>query len=419
MLSRRYFLKSSGLAMVSLGIEPDFFARIAQGEPQKKGRVLVTIFQRGAADGLNIVVPFAEKRYFDLRPTIAIPAPSSGEARGALDLDGFFAFHPALEPLLPLYKSRHLAIIHAAGSPDNTRSHFDAQDYMESATPGMKSTRDGWLNRYLLARPAADATPFRAVSMTVSMPRSLQGRAPAVAIGNIGEFDVRAGADSDQARNAFKGMYASTASGMLQNIGKETFEAVEFLKRTNPSQYQPGEGVNYPRSPLGLSLKQIAQLIKSEVGLEVAFAETGGWDHHANEGGVQGQLSQRLSDLANSLAAFYKDMEGYLDDILIVTMSEFGRTARENGNRGTDHGHANVMFVLGGPVKGGKVYGKWPGLAQDQLYEGRDLALTTDFRDVFAELLVQHLMLKNPAPVFPGYNLRRENFRGFLSALSR
>jgi uncharacterized protein (DUF1501 family) len=415
MLSRRYFLKSSGLAMVSLGFEPAFFARIAQGESQKRGKRLVTIFQRGAADGLNIVIPFAEKTYFELRPTIAIPAPSSREERAALDLDGFFAFHPALEPLLPLYKSSRLAIVHAAGSPDNTRSHFDAQDYMESATPGVKSTRDGWLNRYLLTRPDAGATPFRAVSMTVSMPRSLQGKAPAVAMGNIGEFDVRAGVDSEQARKAFKGMYASTASGMLRSIGKETFEAVEFLKKTNPSQYQPAAGANYPRSPLGNSLRQIAQLIKSDVGLEVAFAETGGWDHHANEGGVQGQLSQRLSDLSNSLAAFCSDLEESLDDILILTMSEFGRTARENGNRGTDHGHANVMFAVGGPVRGGKVYGKWPGLAQEQLHEGRDLALTTDFRDVFGEVLVQHLRLKNAASVFPGYNLRRENFRGFLS----
>ena len=203
---------------------------------------------------------------------------------------------------------------------------------------------------------------------------------------------------------------------MLGSVGQETFEAVEFLKKTNPAQYQPGEGVTYPRSPLGNSLKQIAQLIKSDVGLEVGFAETGGWDHHTNEGGVQGQLSQRLSDLSNSLAAFCRDMEGRLDDILILTMSEFGRTVRENGNRGTDHGHANVMFVLGGSVKGGKVYGKWPGLAPEQLYEGRDLALTTDFRDVFGELLVQHLKLKTPAPVFPGYNLRPESFRGFLSA---
>jgi uncharacterized protein (DUF1501 family) len=416
MSSRRYFLKSSGLAMASLGLAPLFLGRIARGEPQKKGKILITIFQRGAADGLNIVVPFAEKAYFDLRPTIAVPAPSSSRERAALDLDGFFAFHPALEPLLPLYKSRHLAIVHAVGSPDNTRSHFDAQDYMESATPGLKSTRDGWLNRYLLTRSDAGATPFRAVSITAAMPRSLQGKAPAVAMGSIGEFDIRSGGDSNQARRAFKGMYGSTGSGMLGSVGQETFEAVEFLKKTNPAQYQPGEGVTYPRSPLGNSLKQIAQLIKSDVGLEVGFAETGGWDHHTNEGGVQGQLSQRLSDLSNSLAAFCRDMEGRLDDILILTMSEFGRTVRENGNRGTDHGHANVMFVLGGSVKGGKVYGKWPGLAPEQLYEGRDLALTTDFRDVFGELLVQHLKLKAPAPVFPGYNLRPESFRGFLSA---
>jgi uncharacterized protein (DUF1501 family) len=416
MLARRYFLKSTGLAMASLGFEPPFFGRIARGEPQQKGKILIAIFQRGAADGLNIVVPFGETAYFDLRPTIAVPAPSSSRERAALDLDGFFGFHPALEPLLPLYKSRQLAIVHAVGSPDNTRSHFDAQDYMESATPGLKSTRDGWLNRYLLTRSDAGATPFRAVSMTAAMPRSLQGKAPAVAMASIEEFDVRSSGNSDQARRAFKGMYDSTGSSMLRSVGQETFEAVEFLKNTNPSQYQPVEGVSYPRSPLGNSLSQIAQLIKAGAGVEVAFAETGGWDHHTNEGGVQGQLSLRLSDLSNSLAAFCRDMEGRLEDIVILTMSEFGRTVRENGSRGTDHGHANVMFVLGGSVKGGKVYGKWPGLAHDQLYEGRDLALTTDFRQIFGELLVQHLKLKDPAPVFPGYSLRPENFRGILSA---
>ncbi len=413
MLTRRHFIKSSGLALVSLGWAPLFLERIA-AETGRKGKILVTIFQRGAADGLNIVVPFAEKTYYDLRPTIAIQAPSSGEDRSALDLDGFYGFHPSLQPLMEVYKAGHLALIHAAGSPDNTRSHFDAQGYMETATPGMKSTRDGWVNRYLQAKPDPQATPFRAVSMTVLMPRTLQGRAAAVAMGSIADFDLKAGARSDLARSAFAAMYSAASSSALRTTGKETFEALEFLKKTNPEQYQPAEGANYPRSPLGNSLRQIAQLIKSNVGLEVAFAEIGGWDHHANEGGVQGQLAQRLTEFSQSLAAFYKDMGDHMDDIVVLTMTEFGRTAKENGNRGTDHGHANVMFVLGGPVKGGKVYGKWPGLTQEQLYEGRDLALTTDFRDVIGEVLTQHLKLKNPASVFPGYTLQRGNFPGFL-----
>jgi len=413
MYSRRFFLKSSGLALVSLGFEPKFFGRIAAAETGKKGKILVAIFQRGAADGLNVVVPFGEKTYYDLRPSIAIPAPASKEERSAIDLDGFFGLHPALQPLVELYKAGHLAAIHAAGSPDNTRSHFDAQDYMESATPGVKSTRDGWLNRYLAANPDPAATPFRAVSMTVSMPRSLQGKAGAVAMGNIADFDLKAGPYSDAVLSAFASMYARTTNVMLRSTGQETFEAVEFLKKTNPARYEPAGGANYPRSPLGNGLRQVAQLIKAGAGVEVAFAETGGWDHHTNE---TNQLVQRLTDLGQSLAAFHRDLGDRMADIVVVTMSEFGRTARENGNRGTDHGHANDMFVLGGPVRGGKVYGKWPGLAAEQLYEGRDLALTTDFRDVFGEVLAGHLRLKNPAPVFPGYTLSKEKFRGFLSA---
>jgi len=285
---------------------------------------------------------------------------------------------------------------------------------METATPGVRSTRDGWLNRYLLAKPDPEASPFRAVCLTASMPRTLQGRSPAIALGSIGDFDLKVRPFSEGLRNGFESLYAAASSSMLRSTGREAFEAVAFLKKRSPSQYQPSGGADYPRGPLGNSLGQIAQLIKADIGLEVAFAETGGWDHHVNEGGVRGQLSQRLADFAQSIGAFFKDLGDRMDDIVVLTMSEFGRTAHENGNRGTDHGHANVMFVLGGPVKGGKVYGKWPGLAREQLYEGRDLALTTDFRDVFGEVLSGHLRLKNPAPVFPGYALRRENRRGFL-----
>lgn len=411
MISRRYFIKSGSLAMISAGVAPRFFHRIAAAEERKKGKILVAIFQRGAADGLNIVAPYGDKIYYNLRPTIAIPAPSSREANVLIDVDGFFGFHPALSPLVDLYKSGQMAVIHAAGSPDNTRSHFDAQDYMESATPGVKSTRDGWLNRYLLTRPDTQATPFRAVSMTASLPRTLQGKASSVAMSGIRDFDIKAGPQSDRVRTALESMYASSPHSMLRTAGRETFEAVEFLKKTDPDKYRPAEGVNYPRSPLGDSLRQIAQLIRAGVGVEVAFAETGGWDHHTNE---PNQLTQRLTELAQSLAAFYKDMGQRMADIALITMSEFGRTVRENGNRGTDHGHANVMFVLGGEVKGGRILGKWPGLAPDNLYEGRDLALTTDFREVFAELLMRHMGMVNPARVFPGFPIRESNFRGFL-----
>jgi uncharacterized protein (DUF1501 family) len=411
MISRRYLIRSGGLALISAGIAPRFLERVAAAEGKKRGKILVAVFQRGAADGLNIVAPFGEEGYYRARPTIAIPPPSKKEGESLIDIDGFFGFHPALAPLVEVYKSGQMAVIHGAGSPDNTRSHFDAQDYMETATPGVKSTRDGWLNRYLNASPDSGATPFRAVSMTVSLPRTLQGKAPAVAMGSIGDFQLRTAGESGQLERAFESMYRSSGSSMLRSTARETFEAMEFLKKTDPQKHRPAHGASYPRSPLGESLRQIAQLIHSGAGVEVAFAETGGWDHHTNE---PNQLNQRLHELAQSLSAFHKDLGDRMADIVLVTMSEFGRTVRENGSRGTDHGHANVMFVMGGEVKGGQIYGKWPGLAAEQLYEGRDLALTTDFRDVFAELLVRHMKLKKSGSVFPGYPLEETRFRGFL-----
>ncbi len=401
--------------MVSLGFAPTFFSRMAAAQTRKKGRILVAIFQRGAADGLNIVVPFGESGYSGLRPSIAIPAPKPGDENSALDLDGFFGLHPALRPLLDLYRAGHLAAVHAAGSPDHTRSHFDAQDYMETAAPGQRDIRDGWLNRYLTAQPRADATPFRAVSLTPGMPRSLQGTAPALAMNSVAEFSLRVGRYSAAARSDLYPLYADSSDSLLRKTAAETFEALDFLKRLDPQRYQAAPGADYPAGPLGSRLRQIAQLIKSGAGLEIAFAETGGWDHHVNEGGPEGQMAQRLRELAQALAAFYRDMGARMDDIVVLTMSEFGRTARENGTRGTDHGHANVMFALGGPVRGGRVYGDWPGLGPEQLYEGRDLALTTDFRDVFGEIVTSHLGLENPAPVFPGFTLQKEKFRNFLA----
>jgi uncharacterized protein (DUF1501 family) len=390
-------------------------------QPGRK-KILVAIFQRGAADGLNIVVPFGERDYHALRPTIAIPEPSRRSDGGpsALDLDGFFGLHPSLAALKPLFDARHLAIVHAAGSPDSTRSHFDAQDYMETATPGVKSTPDGWLNRFLQSAPQADVTPFRAVAFAASTPRTMMGASPCLCTQDLESFHF-AGKANRQARgvqlvaSAFEEMYASASDRLLSSTAHETFEAISTLERIQIGEYQPENGAQYPRGPLGKSLQQIAQLIKSGAGLEVAFAEVGGWDNHVNEGGVKGQLATHLQDFGDCLAAFHADMGDRMADITVLTMSEFGRTARENGNRGTDHGHAHAMFILGGPVKGGKVYGKWPGLKDHQLHEGRDLALTTDFRDVFAEVAMRHLGVKDPAGIFPGYAVSPARFRGFLS----
>jgi len=422
-LSRRYFLKSAGLSLFGAGLVPSFLRRAAfAAEPSRRKKILVAIFQRGAADGLNIVVPFGEKNYYTLRPSIAIPEPSQQveEGSAALDLDGFFGLHPSLASLKPLFDSRRLAIIHAAGSPDSTRSHFDAQDYMESATPGVKSTPDGWLNRTLQNFPRSDATPFRAVAFANSTPRTMMGAASCLCTQDLKGFHF-GGKSGAQARglqllaSTFEEMYASSSDPLLSNTARETFEAVSTLQRIQMGEYHPENGAEYPRGPLSRNLQQIAQLIKSEVGLEVAFAEVGGWDHHVNEGGVTGQLAARLKDFGDSLAAFNQDMGDRMADIMVLTMSEFGRTARENGNGGTDHGHAHAMFALGGPVKGGKVYGDWPGLKDHQLHEGRDLALTTDFRDVFAEVATRHLGVEDSSAIFPGYSVSPKHFRGVLA----
>ncbi|MGO8791964.1 MAG: DUF1501 domain-containing protein [Terriglobia bacterium] len=421
-ISRRYFLKTTGLSLFGAGCVPSFLRRaaFAADQPAHK-KILVAIFQRGAADGLNIVIPFGEKNYYAMRPSIAIPKPSQGSDGGAsaLDLDGFFGLHPSLASLKPLFDTRHLAIIHAAGSPDATRSHFDAQDYMESATPGVKSTPDGWLNRFLQRVPQIDATPFRAVAFAASTPRTMAGAAPCLCTQDLQGFHL-AGKAGPQARSvqlvesAFKEMYAAASDRLLSSTAHETFEAISTLQRMQIEDYRPANGAEYPRGPLGRSLRQIAQLIKSGAGLQVAFTEVGGWDNHVNEGGANGQLATRLKDFGDSLAAFHQDMGDCMADVTVLTMSEFGRTARENGNRGTDHGHAHAMFVLGGQVKGGKVYGDWPGIQDHQLHEGRDLALTTDFRDVFAEVAVRHLGAKDTAGIFPGYTVSPARFRGFL-----
>jgi uncharacterized protein (DUF1501 family) len=410
-ITRRAFLKSGALAVVGTAAIPAFLRRAVLGAEVTgtRTRRLVVIFQRGAADGLNIVIPHGERSYYAMRPTIAIPRGSE------LDLDGFFGLHPAMTTLQPLFRQRRLAIIHAAGSPDHTRSHFDAQDYMESGTPGVKSTEDGWLNRSLRALPQESDAPFRAVALGPTMPRILSGRQPAVALNNINDFGVGGrGPASAPLSNTFEAMYAHSVDTVLHGTGAETFEAVKMLKSANPQRYTPVAAADYPRGRFGSSLQQLAQLIKANVGVQIAFADISGWDHHVNEGSTQGQLANVLRDLSQSLAAFWTDLGDLGEDTVIVTMSEFGRTARENGNRGTDHGHANVMFVLGGPVHGGEIYGQWPGLEPEQLNEGRDLALTTDFRCVLGQVLSRHLGSQDLATVFPGFDNKAGGFLKLL-----
>lgn len=425
--SRRFFLRQGAVALASFGVAagaPSFLRRAVEAAREGtagggRRKTLVAIFQRGAVDGLNMVVPFGERAYYDLRPNIAVPQPGKGQnaADAAVNLDGFFGLHPSLAPFKPLWDEKRLAVVHASGSPDATRSHFDAQDYMESGTPGRKSTPDGWLNRYLQARADANKSLFRAVSMTPNLPRSLYGRAPALAIQSLADFSIRAGRYSGSVQGGFEDIYEQSASEALRGTGRETFEAVDYLKRVDPSQYRPENGAVYPRGPFGQAMLQIAQLIKAGVGLEVAFTDTPGlnWDTHGNEGGARGQLSNLLQQFGQGIAAFTRDLgPERMSDVLVLTMSEFGRTVRENGTRGTDHGHANAMFLVGGAVRGGRVYGDWPGLKPDQLHDGRDLALTTDFRDVFAEVAARHLGQTSTQAIFPGYAQTPSRFRRVL-----
>ncbi len=395
-ISRRYFLKSSGMALASFAAMPQFLVRTALAEKNGGGQardrpVVIAIFQRGAADGISLVVPFGDKHYYELRRQIAIPEPSRTSEGSAIDLDGFFGLHPALASLKLIYDEHQLAIVHAVGSPDHTRSHFDAQDFMESGTPGEKATTDGWLNRYLQRNPETDMTPFRAVAISATLPRSLAGPAPALGIERVAEFGIRAGTATAEVEELFSDVY------------KDTFDAVRMLRSATSRQYAPTAGVRYPTSPFGQALQHIALLVKSEVGLEVAFTDVGGWDTHANQGSSRGQLSNRLKDFGDGLAALYRDLGDRMRNIVIITMTEFGRAIRQNGSGGTDHGHASCMFIAGGPVRGGRVYGQWPGLAPEQLYEGRDLALTTDFRGVFSEVLIKHMRANDLSKIFPNF----------------
>jgi uncharacterized protein (DUF1501 family) len=432
MTNRRVFLKSGAMAMLTLGFAPSFLARTASAAGTRK-KLLITVFQRGAVDGLNMVVPYGEADYYRARPSIAIARP--GAAGGAIDLNGFFGLHPRMSAFKPLWDRGELAIVQASGSHDTTRSHFDAQDYMESATPGIKSTADGWLNRYLSAsanvatsakafsdhRAATDAhdaavrqgrNPLRAVALASQMPRTLQGVAPALAIGNADAFTV----PDMGARASFEEIYQAARDRTLQGTAGEAFDAMRTLAAKTAGQYRPANGAVYPRSPFGQALQEIARLAKADLGLEVAFAESTQWDHHVNQGAATGQMANRLDDFSRSIAALAQDLGERLADTVILTMSEFGRAVAENGSRGTDHGHGNAMFVIGGAVRGGEVYGKWPGLKAEQRFEGRDLAVTTDFRDVFSEVVVRHLGASTAvaARVFPGYEVKASAFRGVL-----
>jgi len=438
-MNRRVFMKSGAMALVTMGLSPSFLRRSVYGmelvrgaatHGNRRGKVLICLFQRGAADALNVVVPHGEAAYYRMRPSIAVPRPVSGAAQAAVDLDGFFGLHPSLAPFKELWDRGILAPVHAVGSPSNTRSHFDAQDYMESGTPDNKGTPDGWLNRYLATRGTCEQcspsgaqlagrsrdqnsapSPFEAVAMTPQTPRILEGPAPVIAMNSLDEFSIRTnGSEADR----IEALYRTGSSDVVHAAGGEMFEAMKILRTANPQQYIPEHSADYPRSPFGQHLRQIAQLIKADVGLEIAFADVGGWDTHVNQGGATGQLAARLDDFSKSIHALVTDLGDRMSDVVIMTMSEFGRTVRQNGNGGTDHGHASALFVIGGDVKGRKVHGRWPGLEPEQHYEGRDLALTTDFRSVFSEVAAKHLGAKRLDVLFPGFVGGEKSWVGVL-----
>ncbi|MGQ0701801.1 MAG: DUF1501 domain-containing protein [Gemmatimonadales bacterium] len=420
-LSRRVFLRYGALGLVSYGLDPLFLDRAVyalrsssrgpSAEPPSR-RVLVCLFQRGAVDGLSMIVPHGEAAYYRERPRIAVPKSA------LVDLDGHFGFHPALAPLKPFWDNGSLCAVHAVGSPDTTRSHFDAQDYMETGTPGIKATPDGWANRYCQNAAEHVNTPFRAVGFGPQLPRILAGSAPALAIDDLRSFGMRtrSEAGNDRLTRAFEALYAAggPATGLLATSAEESVEAIRMLKAANPASLAPEPGAAYPRTRLGQSLEQIAQLIKADLGVEIAFADMGGWDTHVNQGNDQGQLALRLQELGQALAAFAKDLGERMRDVCVLTMSEFGRTVRENGSSGTDHGHATAMLLLGGTVRGKRVAGRWPGIAPEARYEGRDLAVTTDFRDLFSEVLTRHLGARDLSLVFPGYHVDASRFPGVI-----
>ncbi len=414
-IKRRDILKKSGVLALGMLAYPAWMPRIAlrSNDAPPAGDILVAIFMRGGADGLNILVPHGDRNYYSLRDTIAISQPKSAQPDSAIDLDGFFGLHPALRPLKELFDQRVLAGVHAAGSPDPTHSHFDAMDYMERGTPGEKQMSTGWIGRHLQVKASDNKSPFRALGLGTIVQQSLRGPVPAIALQSIADYHLRGDStELEKIQQTLASLYEG--ADFLQAEGQETLVAMQVLAKVAQSGYTPAKGAQYPQGYFGQALRTLAQLIKGEIGVEVAAVDIGGWDTHQQEDGESGQMPRLLTEFGQGLLAFYADLQDRMKDITLVSMSEFGRRAQENSSHGTDHGHGNVMFVMGGGVNGGKVYCNWPGLAADKLYGPGDLAVTTDFRDVLGEVVQKRLANSNLAAVFPNYS--KFNFRGIVKA---
>lgn len=413
-IQRREFLELVG-GGVALSFLPTARERLAQrGRDRGPTRrpALVCIYLRGGLDALNALVPYAEKRYHELRPTLAIPAADDPDlGPGVVRLDGTFGLHPALSPLKPLWDAGRLAAIVNSGSPHPTRSHFDAQDFMEYAAPGLRNVQQGWLNRYLeLSRgrvtPRADGGfVLRALGMQGLLPRSLRGTFPVLAVPERRVLNNRS------IQETYEDLYGPMDEGMgldevrdeVLEVGRETLETLAVYRRT-VQRNRREDGPEYARGPYGQRLRDIAAILKADVDLEVACMDVPGWDHHANQGGNSGLFHEMAGGLAKSLWAFAQDLGEHFERTLVLIVTEFGRTVRENGTRGTDHGRGGLMFLLGASVRGGRVHGKWGGLGEREMVDGRDLPVTTDFRDVFADVLRQHLAFDPPKSFFPDYS---------------
>jgi uncharacterized protein (DUF1501 family) len=407
---RRDFIKYSALA-AGFAVLPLGRGAFAMRSPDGGRKKLVVVFLRGAVDGLNVVVPHAEQAYYEARPTIAIARP--GSAGGALDLDGRFGLHPALVPLMPMWNEKSLAFIHASGSPDETRSHFEAQDYMESGTPGQRTTQDGWMNRLLASLPGAHA-PTQALSVGPVLPRILSGRVSVanMAIGPAASRPLPT--DRAELQPVFARMYAGDSA--LARAYREGQEAHKKLMVDLKADMMEADNGAPSPDAVARYAGRIAGLMRDDPTIQLVFFAAGGWDTHVNQGSSEGQLANHLKPLGAGLAALANGLGPVYDDTVILVVSEFGRTVRENGSGGTDHGHGNVMWAMGGPIAGGKVYGAWPGLGESELHEGRDLAITTDFRSAIGAVLIGHMGLDAGAVarVFPDAPLDGSNVNGLV-----
>lgn len=405
-VGRRDVLRSGALlgagAVLPTWMPRMSFAPITTGI---RGDALIVIFLRGAADGLNMIIPYVEESYYQMRPTLAIPQPdANGSSQGAraLDLNGYFGLHPALHPILPIWEQGHFIPVIACGAPDESRSHFKAMELMERGLTDERGPASGWIGRHLATLENGNPSPLRAVGFGEATPRSLHGSIPITALKSITDFHLNGNeAMASRMRSVITSLYSGDQ--VLHQMGRETLNVIETIEQIYPNENRASGTMAYPETDFGYGLQQIAVLIEAEVGLEVAALDLGGWDTHFTQGASEGIMARLLAELGNGLAAFYDQVQDKMNNITVVIMTEFGRRVKENASLGTDHGHGSIMFLMGGNLHGSKVHGVWPGLDDGQLIGPGDLAVTTDYRDVLAEILMKRMHNHAIETVFPGY----------------